>query len=129
MNTQQELELAQKISKLLDQGARDLDAATANRLLEARKQALAHYQEKPIRAWVPEWASNTVGRVIEPFNNNLKSSFVLLALLAALTAFVAWNTFGQQGSEVADLDQALLTDELPINAYLDKGFESWIKRP
>lgn len=129
MNTQQELEFAQKISKILDQGTHELDAAAASRLLEARKEALAHFQEKPVHAWAPEWVSNAVGRIIEPFNNHLKSGLVLLVLLALLTAFVAWNTFGQQGSEVADLDQALLTDELPINAYLDKGFESWLKRP
>lgn len=129
MNTQQELEFAQKVSKILDQGARELDAATATRLLEVRKEALAHFQKKPVHAWAPAWVSNTMGRIIEPFNSHLKSGFVLLVLLTALTAFVAWNTFSQQGSEVADLDQALLTDELPINAYLDKGFESWLKRP
>jgi len=31
-------------------------------------------------------------------------------------------------SDIADIDAGLLTDELPINAYLDKGFDSWLKR-
>ena len=29
---------------------------------------------------------------------------------------------------IADLDARLLTDDLPIDAYLDKGFDSWLKR-
>jgi hypothetical protein len=29
---------------------------------------------------------------------------------------------------LAEVDAGLLTDELPINAYLDKGFDSWLKR-
>jgi hypothetical protein len=31
-------------------------------------------------------------------------------------------------SDIADIDAGLLTDELPINAYLDQGFDSWLKR-
>jgi hypothetical protein len=29
---------------------------------------------------------------------------------------------------LADLDVRLLTDDLPIDAYLDKGFDSWLNR-
>ncbi|MBM3342232.1 MAG: DUF3619 family protein [Betaproteobacteria bacterium] len=129
MNTQQELEFAQKISNLLDQSTRELDAPIAAKLLEARKQALAHYDEKPAHAWVPAWATNTLGRITEPFSNHLGASVGLLALLLCLSGFIAWQNAGQQGSEIAELDQALLTDELPINAFLDKGFESWVRRP
>lgn len=129
MNTQQELEFAQKLTKLLDQGTTELDNATATKLLDARKEALAHFQQKPVRGWVPVWASNTLGRITEPFSKHLGMSFALLVVAVCLTGLVAWQTLGQQGNEIAEIDQALLTDELPINAYLDKGFESWLKRP
>lgn len=130
MNAQQDHELAaKKIAALLDQGVRELDSITAAKLLEARKEALAHYRERPADAWVPEWATSTIGRITRPFGNNLALSVLLLAFLVSLTGFVAWQTFGQQASEIAEIDAALLTDELPINAYLDKGFDSWLKRP
>ena len=29
-------------------------------------------------------------------------------------------------AELAEIDAGLLTDELPISAYLDKGFDSWV---
>jgi len=129
MNSDQESALAAKIATLLDQSARDIDAPTAAKLLEVRKEALAHFQEKPPRAWAPAWATQAVGRITEPFSNNLRAGLVLLAFLASIAGVVAWQSINQQASEIAELDQALLTDELPINAYLDKGFDSWLKRP
>ena len=132
MNTQQDHELAKKVVRLLNHGTAQIDANTAAKLLEARKEALAHFREKPVLAWAPEWATASVGRLglfSEPFSYNLRAGFVLLALLASLAGAVAWQTMAQQGSEIADIDEGLLTDELPINAYLDKGFDSWLKRP
>ena len=119
--------MAAKIAALLDQSALDIDSKTVDKLLAARKVALAHFQQGPERAWVPEVAGRA-GRLFEPFSHNLRSGFVLLAVLVSLCGFVAWQTFGQQGSEIAEIDAALLTDELPINAYLEKGFDSWVKR-
>jgi len=129
MNAQQNHELAEKIVKLLNQSTHQMNAQTATKLLEARKEALAHFQEKPARAWTSSWATVVVGCITEPFSHNLRAGFVLLAFLVAVAGVVAWQTMSQQGSETAELDQALLTDELPINAYLDKGFDSWLKRP
>ena len=31
-------------------------------------------------------------------------------------------------SRKAQLDALLLTDDLPIDAYLDRGFETWLKK-
>ena len=31
-------------------------------------------------------------------------------------------------AEVEQLDAELLTDDLPIDAYLDRGFEAWLKK-
>ena len=134
MNTLQDHELAEKIVSLLNQGTRQLDSETTDKLLAVRKEALAHFQEKPAHVWAPEWASTMAGRVglfSERFSYNLSAGFALLALLTSLAAVVAWQTLGQQGqgSEIAEIDEGLLTDELPINAYLDKGFDSWLKRP
>lgn len=126
-NSRQIDELAAKITALLDQGTQELDSKTAEKLLTARKEALAHFQDAPQHALAPATAGR-FGRLLEPFNHNFRAGFVLLALLASLAGFVAWQTFGQQGSEIAEIDEALLTDELPINAYLEKGFDSWVKR-
>ena len=130
-NTQQDHELAKKIVELLNQGAQQIDDRTAEKLLDARKQALAHFNEQPERSWVFGWAAQGVARIAEPFSYNVRAWAVLLALLTTLAGAVAWQSFnGQNGdSEIADLDEGLLTSELPINAYLDRSFDSWLKRP
>jgi len=33
-----------------------------------------------------------------------------------------------QANDIAEIDVSLLTDDLPINAYLDNNFEAWLKR-
>ncbi|HTD91927.1 MAG TPA: DUF3619 family protein [Burkholderiales bacterium] len=129
MKTQQDHEFAKKIIELLDQDSQRIDAGTTAKLLKAREEALAHFQAKPTHTMVPAWATAAVGRFAEPYSHNLRAGFVLLVFLASLAAVFAWQTLGQQSSEIADIDEGLLTDELPINAYLDKGFDSWLKRP
>jgi Protein of unknown function (DUF3619) len=130
MNNKENDELGRQIARLLDQHAAQIGDGTSAKLLEARKLALAHYQGKPAPGWAPNWATATVGRIAEPFSNNLRAGLILLAVLASLAGGVAWQTFnGNSGGDLAEIDEALLTDELPINAYLDKGFDSWLKRP
>ena len=126
---QQDHELAEKIVALLDQGTQQIDAGTAHKLLEARKQALAHFNEQPAHSWVPEWATHGANRLSEPFSHNLRAWAVLLALLTSLAGAVAWQSFSNQNNEIADIDEGLLTSELPINAYLDRSIDSWLKRP
>ena len=122
-------ELAGKISKLLDEGVERMDGPTSAKLLAARKQALAHFVDKPKHGFVPEWALAGVGLIAQPFGGGLRARVVLLALLATLAGAVAWHqAMTTQGSEIAEIDEGLLTDELPINAYLEKGFDSWVKR-
>jgi len=52
---------------------------------------------------------------------------VVTALVIATAGVVYWQSIAPNGDS-ADLEIGLLTDELPINAYLDKGFDSWLKR-
>ena len=128
-NTQQDHELAEKIAALLNEGKQQLDTRTAAKLLDIRKQALAHFNEQPARSWAFEWATQSAVRIAEPFSYNLRALAILLALLASLAGAVAWQSFSTQGSEIADIDEDLLTSELPINAYLDRSIDSWLKRP
>jgi hypothetical protein len=48
-------------------------------------------------------------------------------LVAAVAIGLSWQS-GGNGPDIAEIDAALLTDELPINAFLDQGFDSWLKR-
>lgn len=130
MNMQSDHEVATKIARLLDQGTREIDAATAARLLEVRKQALAHYNEQAAPAWIPQWAGSAASRITGSGRYNLGMIAATVAFVAVFAVALTWQSMTgvQTGSEVAELDAGLLTDDLPIGAYLDKGFDSWLKR-
>ena len=49
------------------------------------------------------------------------------ALLAGVMFTYYWNNF-EQAAENAEIDSALLSDDLPPAAYLDKGFQAWLDR-
>ncbi|HXV09409.1 MAG TPA: DUF3619 family protein [Burkholderiales bacterium] len=124
--TQPEDTLERRITGHLDRGADQIDAATRERLLAARERALLTY-----RATVPvpgfAWAGHAVSRVTGHRFHSLRNAVALAVVLLALTGLAIWISAGP-ANELAEIDAGLLTDELPINAYLDKGFDSWLKR-
>jgi hypothetical protein len=121
--------LASKVVGYLTEGARNLDPATSERLLAARKSALSHYQGEAAPAWSRAWAVQALGRVTDHRLTGVAPLLIAgAALVAVLIGVTYWQNAGNPANELADVDFGLLTDELPINAYLDRGFDSWLKR-
>jgi Protein of unknown function (DUF3619). len=51
-----------------------------------------------------------------------------LAILAGGgTGIYSWQQ-SQRIAELEEIDSQLLTDDLPIDAYLDRGFQNWLKK-
>ena len=122
--TMNELQFGNKIRQALNEGAR-LDANTAERLRAGRERALARQlMERP--ASLP-WADNVTGRLGGLTGISLR--LLLPLLVVALTLFTIRNwQQTQRVAEVEEIDASLLTGDLPLDAYLDKGFEAWLKR-
>lgn len=117
---------AKNIVRLLDDGNGRLDPALRERLLTARKAALSQYREQPGHVWGLVRAGGSMTR----FMDDHRGTGYLVAgaaLLIALAGVAYWPKSNGAG-DFAEIDVGLLTDELPINAYLDKGFDSWLKR-
>jgi hypothetical protein len=129
MNTQEEFEFAGKLIQELKRSTREIDAQTAAKIRQARNQALARYHADRVRAWYPQWAVDGLSSAFAPFGRNLRPYAAALILFASLSGVIAWQIGEQQDSEDDEIEQALLTDELPVVAYLDKDFGSWMKRP
>lgn len=125
---QTEDELARRIASVLDESASNIAAPAAERLAAARKQALVRHQARPVSAWGwilvasggPQSGDGT-GR------NNLRAVLLAAALVSAIAIAMNWHATST-GPDIAEIDAQLLTDELPINAFLDQGFDSWLKR-
>ena len=119
---------AKTIVHHLDFGADHLDRSTQERLHDARKAALSHYREKPEPAWGLAWTGREMSRRSDSHAFSPRYVIAGAALIVALIGIAYWQKAPVPGGELADIDVALLTDDLPINAYLDKGFDSWLKR-
>jgi hypothetical protein len=113
----------QQLRQLLNQGI-PVPPEAADRLRQAREQALLRQRPEP--APVVAWADNVVGdagwgglalRVLIP----------LVVLAASGAALYTWQQ-NQRAAEVEEIDSLLLTDDLPIDAYLDRGFQNWLKK-
>lgn len=49
-----------------------------------------------------------------------------IALLAMVATAAGRYTADENHNKVIEIDSALLTDDLPIDAYLDRGFGAWV---
>ena len=124
--------LAKKITAHLDRGASELRQGTAYRLQLARQAALARMDgatDAPLSATAPALEMAGVGatggarRLVTDFRFWLAAAF----LVGGIYLYDYWSV-EQQASEIAELDSALLGSDLPVDAFLDKGFENWLKR-
>lgn len=122
----EEHEIARKIVRQLDRSARSVDGDAAARLSAAREQALAQFQHTPVVGIAG--AGQLASHMIERPASGARYALPLAVLILGLAGIVFWQSSGGSGSELADIDARLLTDDLPIDAYLDKGFDSWLSR-
>lgn len=124
---QPEHELAKKLVQYLDDGVDHLEPGVRERLAMARRTALSHYREQPATVLGLAWAGQAAVRLTEHRFYSARLLLAAAALLLATAGVVYWQSTGPANG-LTDIDLYLLTDELPINAYLDKGFDSWLKR-
>ena len=64
----------------------------------------------------------------ETFMPRARTTLALVMLTLSVTGAYYWSHF-QEAEENEEIDSALLSDDLPINAYLDHGFHAWLAQP
>lgn len=119
-------ELARRITRRLDHGLTEIDQRTLSRLRSARESALGALAEQPeySLAAARGYGSSAVGDPMHPFT--LRRLASIGALIAAICGMVYWQHL--QHEDPVDIDAKLLSGDLPIDAYLDKGLDAWLTR-
>lgn len=118
-----ENEFGYKARQILNQGVDGLDREVAGRLHQARQVALDS-QRVPVRGF----RLAGMGHGVElAFFSNARNLLAVMALTVGATGTYYWNAF-EQVQEYEEIDSALLVDELPPSAYLDRGFHAWLER-
>lgn len=115
-----ETQFGHRIRHILTQGTSSVRPDVAARLRAAREQALARHRPEPALAWAGNASGGWAGlalRVLLP----------LAMLVAGGAALYGWQQ-NQRAAELEEIDALLLTDELPIDAYVDRNFQNWLKK-
>lgn len=119
-----EPQFGNRVRHILNQGLQ-VDAAIATRLKAAREQALARQRPEPAPALA--WADNVLGQLGGWSGLSLRVVLPGVLLAMALLGIYGWQQ-NQRIAEVEDIDAQLLSDDLPVEAYLDRGFQNWLKK-
>lgn len=121
---------AKKITGYLDLGTADLRAGTGYRLKQARAQALARLGA-PALAAESRLAHALAGGSAAGGSGVRWGAWLVFGILliaaAATLGYQQWQAY-QQAREIEEIDVQILTSELPIDAYLDRGFQTWLTR-
>lgn len=131
MNTE-DINFAYRVRHALNEKLDDLPASTTDRLAAARKAALSRKKaDAPARVRVARTAPALAGGA--SFMSNpfawMKNVGLAVPLLLIMVGMVGVYQYEQQQSisELAEMDTAVLSDELPLSAYLDNGFNAYLE--
>jgi hypothetical protein len=118
-----ELHFAFRIRQQLNSGLQKLDDDQLERLKAAREKALA-VQKQP--AANPVFAA--AGHFFRFHFDGMRTRHILSALAVAVAlAFYAHWQAEQLIDDLSNVDSALLSEDLPVEALLDKDFDKWLK--
>jgi hypothetical protein len=120
----QEKDTAKQIIHFLDENTATLDAKIVSELASARHQAVSLLTERRRTL-----ATQNHGGVLQLFGDYIHHHRALMATAFVVSAILIAFMVTQQlsGSDTpADEDALLLGSELPPEAYLDKGFDTWL---
>ncbi len=129
MNTK-EINFAYQVRHALNENLDNLPSTTTNRLVLARKIALSRKKyDMPLRVFAPQKAitGQASGLFAEQFSwvNRMGVALPLLALVFGLAGIYQFEQ-QERINETAEIDADVLSDELPLSAYLDHGFNAYL---
>ena len=132
LNEAKDIEFAYKVRRALNESAENIPESTLNRLGNARKIALSRKkQESSIAVFAPKGilAGNSGFSFQGPTSwfGKLGVALPMLVLIVGLFGIYEYEQ-KQRINDLAEIDAAVLVDELPPDAYLDTGFTAYLNK-
>jgi hypothetical protein len=127
-----ELNFAYRVRHALSENLNHLPPSTTDRLAAARQIALSHKKkDASIRAFALQRAA--AGHAGKFFNDQfswLRRFSLLIPIFFVVIGLGSLSNLEiqQRISDTADIDAAVLADELPLDAYLDNGFNAFLAK-
>ena len=116
-------------ASLLRQGASNLSSEVKDRLYAARMKALSlkkpekvRVQKRALASSTGVWSSNSPNSIWD----TVSWAAPLAVLVFGLIGIAQWQD-DSRINDIAEVDAALLTDDVPPDAYADSGFMAFLK--
>ena len=119
-----EHELASRIVQRLERGLDEIDPRTLARLHSARAAAVERMQAEPASLLAGAGAAGALwlSRHFSP-----RYLLPIVGMVLTVSAMVYWQQ-QQRFEDPVQIDAKLLASDLPIDALLDKGLDTWLTR-
>ena len=115
-------EFANKIKQDLNYGMGRLETRVTDRLKLARERALEALPHM-VTSSAYTFAGHS-GQIQHAHHFSTRKWLSLTVLVLALIGAIYWQQPGSNRDD--DIDAALLSSDLPLNAYIDHDFHSWL---
>lgn len=127
-----EIVFAMKVRQALNESLEQLPQDTTERLAVARKFALTRKKKSSLQL-IPNVIMQLAG--INPGPSSGRGPWLgkmgwllpIVVLIAGLIGLYQYEA-QQRINETADIDALVLSDELPLSAYLDHGFSAYLDK-
>jgi hypothetical protein len=106
-----------EIGQLLNRSAAQINKETLDKLHSARRTALKHQctqQQAPVLAWLTE--HGVIHHGSTPYHRIYNFGMAVLLVMILFGGALYWQ---QLSNDHSDIDIAILTDDLPVEMYVD----------
>ncbi len=125
-----ELHFAHKMRQALNQSLRELPESTLVELARARKAALRVQKVEPARRLESRWAlaGGVASNDDQAHNRHFGMALILALILGICIATLYHFERESRILDIAEIDSAVLIDDMPISVYTDHGFNAYLRR-
>lgn len=127
----EEIDFAYKVRRAMTESSENLPEATLDRLAAARQLALSR-QKQADPSGVLAFGGILAGNSGQSISQKgwVKKMWIALPLFALMIGLYGIYEYEQeqQINDLAEIDAAVLVDELPPDAYLDGGFNAYLNK-
>ena len=124
-----ETQIARQVRETLDDSAARVPYRVSHRLQMARQAALARQRVNEVELVLSPALSGSARLPDTEHPLWWRVGLTLLPVLVVAVGLLAisiWNE-KEMADEIAEIDNAVLTDDVPLSAYTDRGFGVFLK--
>ena len=111
-----------RLKQHLNLSLQGIDPSVTSRLHAARRKAIER-QKVSVTGLSLAGAGRMIAEHLIPERRTAIA--MLLVILVAVGSAVLGDL--QHAADIEEVDSSLLADDLPIDAYLDRGFDTWLQ--